>query len=199
MVIYCRYQLIRLPSKALGENCKWLDRFEDVRIVIFCVALSDYDEYYKDVTGVSINRMMESKRLFESVAAHPSFEQMDFLLVLNKFDLLEQKIEESSLNQCDWFDDFNPVSSRHRSNNNSRSHNGDATKSQQAFHYIAVKFKRLFESLTGRKLYVTSTNGLESKSIDAMLCYAREILKWEEERRRSTNDFSNFDTTTTYH
>ena len=87
--------------------------FEGVRIVIFCVALSDYNEYCKDASGISVNRMMERKRLFESIIIHPTFEQMDFLLILNKFDLLEQKIESSPLAQCDWFTDFNPVSSRH--------------------------------------------------------------------------------------
>jgi len=178
--------------------------FEDVRIVIFCVALSDYDEYYEDASGVSINRMMESKRLFENIITHPTFEQMDFLLILNKFDLFEQKIESSPLALCDWFSDFNPVSSRHRPTNNSNSNNrsngrnhiGDATKAQQAFHHVAVKFKRLFTSHTGRKLYVTQAEGLEQESVDSALRYAREILKWEEERR-PTNEFSSYDASTT--
>src|SRR4051812_13587019 len=109
MAISCRYQLIRLPTKGLEDNCKWLDMFEDVRIVIFYMALSDNDEYYEDAPGVSINRMLESMRLFENIITHHTFGQMDFLLILNKFDLLEQKIE-SSLNLCDWFSDFKPVS-----------------------------------------------------------------------------------------
>nr|XP_010941889.1 extra-large guanine nucleotide-binding protein 1 isoform X2 [Elaeis guineensis] len=178
-----RYQLIGLHAKALGENCKWLDMFDDVRLVIFCVALSDYDEYYEDANGMAINKMVESKRFFESVVGHPSFYQMDFLLILNKFDLLEQKIDMTPLTSCKWFDDFNPVVSRHRPNNsNSRNMNNGATIAQQAFHYIAVKFKKLFYSLTGRKLYVTLANGLDSDSVDAALRYAREIIKWEDER-----------------
>ncbi|ONK76024.1 uncharacterized protein A4U43_C03F23040 [Asparagus officinalis] len=194
-----RYQLIRLPPKGLGENYKWLDMFEDVRIVIFCVALSNYSDFYKDVNGVSINRMMESKRLFESIITHHAFKHMDFLLVLNKFDLFEQKLETTPLTLCDWFNDFSPISSRQRLSNNSRKFNGDATKAEQAFHYVAVKFKRLFASVTEKKLYVTSSRGLDSESVDATLRYAREILRWEEERRPLNNDeFSYFDMTTTY-
>ncbi|XP_008792615.2 extra-large guanine nucleotide-binding protein 1-like [Phoenix dactylifera] len=178
-----RYQLIRLHTKSLGEKCKWLDMFEDVRLVIFCVALSDYDEYFEDANGVGINKMMESKRLFESIVGHPALDQMDFLLILNKFDLLEQKIDMASLTLCEWFDDFNPVVSHNRpNNNNSRNISNGATMAQQAFHYIAVKFKKLFYSLTGRKLHVTLANGLDLDSVDAALRYAWEILKWEDER-----------------
>lgn len=175
-----RYQLIRVHTKNLGENCKWLDMFEDVRLVIFCVAASDYDEFYEDASGAILNKMMESRRLFESIVTHPTFDQMEFLLVLNKFDLLEQKIDTSSLTVCDWFTDFNPVLSRYHPNHSRNQHG--ATKAQMAFHFIAIMFKRLFASLTGRKLYVVSANGLDSDSIDATLKYAREILKWEEEK-----------------
>lgn len=45
-----------------------------------------------------------------------------------------------------------------------------------------MKFKRLYLELTGRKLFVSSVNGLKSDSVDASLKYAREILKWEDER-----------------
>ncbi|CAA7393862.1 unnamed protein product [Spirodela intermedia] len=180
-----RYQLIRVHAKGLGENYKWLEMFEDVRLVVFCVSMSDYDEYSEDATGVPTNKMLESKRLFESIISHPTFEQMDFLLVLTKYDLLERKIEQSPLTLCDWFKDFEPVVSRHRhsSAGNSRALNSHGTSlPQQAFHYIAVKFKRLFSSLTGRKLYVTAGNGLDPDSTDRALRYTREILMWEEER-----------------
>ncbi|OAY78841.1 Extra-large guanine nucleotide-binding protein 1 [Ananas comosus] len=176
-----RYQLIRIHTKGLGQNCKWLDMFEDIKIVLFCIALSDYDEYYEDPNGVLINKMIESKRLFENLVTHPTFEEMNFLLILNKFDLLEQKIDTSPLTICEWFSDFNPVVSRNQPSN-TRNPNSGATMAQQAFHHIAVKFKRLFSSITGRRLYVTWTNGLAQDTVDAALRYGREILIWEEEK-----------------
>ncbi|RWW77975.1 hypothetical protein BHE74_00013824 [Ensete ventricosum] len=177
-----RYQLIRVHSKVLGENCKWLDMFDDVQIVVFCVAITDYDEYYEDSNGVVTNKMMESRRLFECIASHPTFEQKDVLLILSKFDLLEQKIDMSPLTSCEWFADYSPIVSRHPESKTSRGVPIGATKAQQAFQYIAVKFKRLFFSMTGRKLYVVQANGLDSDSVDAALRYAREIIKWEEDR-----------------
>ncbi|RID66241.1 hypothetical protein BRARA_D01398 [Brassica rapa] len=169
-----RYQLIRVPSRGLGENCKWIDMFEDVGMVVFVVSMSDYDQVSEDGT----NKMLLAKKLFESMITHPIFEQMDFLLILNKYDLLEEKVERVPLTRCEWFQDFNPVVSRHRSNNN----NGNPTLGQLAFHYMAVKFKRFYSSLTGKKLFVSSSKSLDPNSVDSSLKLAMEILKWSEER-----------------
>ncbi|MBA0793822.1 hypothetical protein Gohar_018205, partial [Gossypium harknessii] len=173
-----RYQLIRVQARGFGENCKWLEMFEDVGMVIFCVSLSDYDQYSADGN----NKMLLSKKFFETIVTHPTFEQMDFLLILNKFDIFEEKVERVPLTRCEWFGDFHPLISRHRTNTNSNSINNNPTLGQLAFHYVAVKFKRLYSSLTGRKLYVSHVKGLEPNSVDAALKFAREILKWDEER-----------------
>ncbi|KAJ1266138.1 hypothetical protein BS78_08G127700 [Paspalum vaginatum] len=180
-----RYQLIRINSRRLHENCKWLQMFDDVRLIIFCVAASDYDEHYEDANGTIVNKMVESRQLFESIALHPTFEQMDFLLLLTKFDLMEQKINNSPLTSCDWFGDFTPLISRNPLNgsgrSSTRSSNG-ATLAQMAAHYMATKFKRLFQTLTGRKLYVSYVNALDQESVRSAIRYGREIVKWEEEK-----------------
>ncbi|KAK1626167.1 hypothetical protein QYE76_000482 [Lolium multiflorum] len=181
-----RYQLIRISNKGLRENSKWLQMFDDVRLVIFCVAVSDYDEYHEDVNGTIVNKMVESRQLFESLALHPTFEQMDFLLLLTKFDLLEQKIGKSPLTACDWFSEFTPLVSRNLINGSSsrstRSSNTGASLAQMAAHYIGTKFKRLFHSLTERKLYVSYVNALDQESVCSAIRYGREIVKWEEEK-----------------
>ncbi|OVA18598.1 Guanine nucleotide binding protein (G-protein) [Macleaya cordata] len=190
-----RYQLIRVHTRGLGENCKWLEMFEDVGIAIFCVSLSDYDQFCDEGSGALTNKMVASRRLFESIVTHPVFEEMDFLLILNKFDLLEEKIERVPLTQCEWFNDFHPVTSRNRPNSDSSNINSGSSLAQLAFHYIAVKFKRHFTSLTGRKLYVSMVNGLESDTVDEALRYSREILKWDEERANfSASEYSIYST-----
>ncbi|CAM0949188.1 unnamed protein product [Alopecurus aequalis] len=180
-----RYQLIRVSNKGLRENSKWLEMFDDVRLVIFCVAISDYDEYYEDVNGTLVNKMVESRQLFESIARHPTFERMDFLLLLTKFDLLEQKIGKSPLTACDWFSEFTPLVSRNLINGSSRSarsSNSGASLAQMAGHYVGTKFKRLFHSLTERKLYVSYVNALDQESVRSAIRYGREIVKWEEDK-----------------
>ncbi|KAA8545919.1 hypothetical protein F0562_020630 [Nyssa sinensis] len=176
-----RYQLIRVHASSLGENCKWLEMFEDVDLVLYCVSLTDYDQF-EDINGVSTNKMLESKKLFESIVSHPYCHQKNFLLILNKFDLLEEKIEQVPLTRCDWFHDFNPVISINPNGCSSHINNTNPSLAQRAFHYIAVKFKRLFYSLTRRNLYVSKVTGLEPDNVDESLRYAREIIKWEEEK-----------------
>ena len=152
---------------------------------MFCVSLSEYDEYAVNSSGVLVNKMLESKNLFESIITRPIFGETNFLLILNKFDLLEEKINEVPLTKCKWFQDFNPVISRHQSRSSG------APLAQSAFHYIAVKFKRLFTSLTGRKLYVCPVTALESDTVDSALTYAREIVRWQEDKPNfSLNEFS---------
>ncbi|XP_022897095.1 extra-large guanine nucleotide-binding protein 1-like [Olea europaea var. sylvestris] len=177
-----RYQLIRVHADSLGENCKWLEMFEDVDLVMYCVSLIDYDEFYEDINGVCTNKMLASKKLFTNIVTHPTFVEKDFLLILNKFDLLEEKIEHVPLTQCDWFQDFNPVTSLHPYNNN----RNNTSLAQRAFHYIAAKYKRLFTSITGRKLFVIPVTGLEADSVDKALQYGREVLRWAEERHTIT-------------
>lgn len=158
--------------------------FEEIRIVIFCVAVSDYNEFYEGPDGVQINKMLESRDLFEKIITSDAFADTSFLLVLNKIDLLEKKIDRSPLTECDWFSDFHPLISFNRANNSSR-YLVHSTLGQTAGHYIAVKFKRLFSSLvgrSGRRLYVTCTSALDSTSVDSALRYAKEVLRWEDEK-----------------
>lgn len=192
-----RFQLIRVQARGLGENCKWLEMFEDVRLVVFCVSLSDYDKYAADGDGESVNKMLLSKKFFESIVTHPTYYQMDFLLILNKFDVFEEKIEQVPLTHCDWFNDFHPIVSRNRHNKNISSNNINHSPSMglMAAHYIAVKFKRLFSCLTDRKLYVSVVKGLDLNSVDETLKYAREIVKWDEERPNfSLSEYSIYST-----
>lgn len=186
-----RYQLVRVQGRGLAENCKWLEMLEDARFVTFCVSLSDYDQFSVDVNGASTNKMMLAKRFFESIISHPTFEHMDFLLLLNKYDLFEQKMETNPLSQCEWFEDFHPLLSRNqhtlpnKSGSNLKNPNTTSV-AQLGFHHVAVKFKRLYSQLTGRKLYVSLVNALEPASVNEALKYASEILKWDDER----NNFS---------
>jgi hypothetical protein len=146
--------------------------------------LIDYDEFSEDNNGVPINKMIASRQLFERIATHPTFEEKKFLLILNKFDLLEEKIEQVPLTRCEWFHDFNPV----MGNNPNSSRSTNSPLELRAFQYIAVKFKRLFNSLTDRKLYVSKCTGLEPDNVDEAFKYAREVLKWKQEELNYPNN-----------
>lgn len=150
LICSCRYQLIRVHSSSLGKNCKWLEKFEEVDLVVYCVSLTDYFQFSYDANGDATNNMLRSRNLFETIVNHPISSKKHFLLILTKFDLLEDMIEQVPLTLCEWFQDFNPVIS---SNPNSDiGNNTNASLAQRAFHYMASKFKGEFYSLTGNRL-----------------------------------------------
>lgn len=175
-ISHSRYQVIRVGGRGMSDRHKWLDMFEDVRAVVFCVALSDYDSLWVDSSGTASNKMIQTRDLFESILRHPCFQDTPFVLLLNKYDMFEDKIFRGvPLTDCTWFSDFRPVGTSHYTPQN---------QAQQAYQYIAHKYKELFTSIncTGRKLFTFQLNALDKITVSRAFQYVKEILKWEDQK-----------------
>ncbi|KAK4685088.1 hypothetical protein P7C73_g5065, partial [Tremellales sp. Uapishka_1] len=78
-----------------SERKKWIHCFDSVTSIIFCVALSEYDQVLLEENGQ--NRMQESLVLFESVINSRWFLRTSVILFLNKIDVFKQKLPKVPL------------------------------------------------------------------------------------------------------
>ncbi|KAF8873399.1 heterotrimeric G-protein alpha subunit, GPA3-like protein [Infundibulicybe gibba] len=74
-----------------SERRKWIHCFEGVTCIIFCTALSEYDQVLLEEP--SRNRLVESLMLFEAVANSRWFAQTSIVLFLNKIDIFKKKLQ----------------------------------------------------------------------------------------------------------
>lgn len=73
-----------------SERRKWIHCFESVTSIIFCTALSEYDQVLLEEKGQ--NRMVESLVLFESIINSRWFLRTSIILFLNKTDVFKNKL-----------------------------------------------------------------------------------------------------------
>ena len=78
-----------------SERKKWIHCFESVTSIIFCTALSEYDQVLLEESGQ--NRMVESLVLFESVINSRWFLRTSIILFLNKIDVFKSKLPKVPL------------------------------------------------------------------------------------------------------
>ncbi|KAJ5046104.1 Guanine nucleotide-binding protein alpha-2 subunit [Penicillium rubens] len=93
-----------------SERKKWIHCFENVTSIIFCVALSEYDQVLLEESNQ--NRMMESLVLFDSVVNSRWFMRTSIILFLNKVDLFRLKLPRSPLSN--YFPDYSGGNDVHR-------------------------------------------------------------------------------------
>lgn len=77
------------------ERRKWIETFDNVTTLIFCVAISEYDHMLREEPRQ--NRLLESFQLWESVINSKWFQRSSVVLFLNKKDIFRYKLRSSPL------------------------------------------------------------------------------------------------------
>ena len=99
---YFNIKMVDVGGQRSERDKKWVQCFENVTCVIFCVSLSEYDQVLLE--DISTNRMLESFQLFEDVVNSQWFLNSSIVLFLNKTDLFCKKI--STIPLSEYFEDF---------------------------------------------------------------------------------------------
>lgn len=95
------YRLVDVGGQRT-ERRKWIHCFQDVSALLFCVAMSEFNQtLYEDGT---VNRMRESLLLFEEICNCRWFSRSAIVLFLNKSDIFKDKIQRISLK--DYFPEY---------------------------------------------------------------------------------------------
>eukprot|EP01111_Echinosteliopsis_oligospora_P003013 TRINITY_DN1484_c0_g1_i1.p1 TRINITY_DN1484_c0_g1~~TRINITY_DN1484_c0_g1_i1.p1 ORF type:complete len:348 (-),score=76.88 TRINITY_DN1484_c0_g1_i1:87-1130(-) len=108
-IVELTFEMNKIPFRVVdvggqrSERRKWLHCFDGVTAILFCVALSEYDE--KLCEDTKVNRMQEALTLFQDIANKKFFADSSMILLLNKKDLFEDKIKNVPLTCC--FPDYN--------------------------------------------------------------------------------------------
>lgn len=85
-----------------SERKKWIHCFEEVTVILFLVAISEYDQLlFEDET---VNRMQEALTLFDSICNSRWFTTTSIILFLNKIDRFREKLPVSPMKT--YFNDF---------------------------------------------------------------------------------------------
>ncbi|QLQ78596.1 hypothetical protein HG537_0A08430 [Torulaspora globosa] len=85
-----------------SERKKWIHCFDNVTLIIFCVSLSEYDQWLLE--DQEQNRFQESLVLYDNVVNSRWFARTSVVLFLNKIDLFAEKLQKVPLEN--YFPDY---------------------------------------------------------------------------------------------
>lgn len=137
-----------------SERKKWIHCFEDVTAIIFCVAMSEYDQVlHEDETT---NRMQESLKLFDSICNNKWFTDTSIILFLNKRDLFDAKIKKSPITIC--FAEYN-----------------GAQEFEPASNYIQAQFEAKNKSTT-KDIYCHTTCATDTDNIQFVFDAVTDVI-----------------------
>jgi len=130
-----------------SERRKWIHCFDCVKAVLFCAALSDYDQVLRELR--TVKRMEEALNLFEDVTNSTYFASSSIILFLNKVDLFKDKIERGvDLRQC--FPQYQ-----------------GGTDFQEACQFIKKRF--LERVANGKPIYLHFTCAIDTQNIEHVI------------------------------
>ncbi|KAJ6537849.1 G protein alpha-subunit [Mycena capillaripes] len=142
------------PSGQRSERKKWLHCFDNVKAILFCASLSDYDQMlYEDE---SVNRLKESLTEFDSICNSPWFVKTDIILILN-VDNFSEKLERSPL--ADYFPDYTGGA------------NYDA-----ACDYLLYRFVSLNQSAALKQIYAHYVSTMDTQQLNFIMSAIQDIL-----------------------
>ncbi|KAJ7346177.1 GPA1 heterotrimeric G-protein alpha subunit [Mycena albidolilacea] len=148
-----KYKIVD-PSGQRSDRRKWLHCFGNVKVILFCADLTQYDQMlYEDE---SVNCIQEALTLFDSICNSRWFMKTDIILFLN-IDGLVDKLLRSPL--ADYFPDY------------TGGENYDA-----ACDYLLHRFVSLNQSAATKQIYAHYMSTTDGQQLKFVLSAVQDIL-----------------------
>ena len=96
--------LVRDVGGEKGARSQWIHFFDKLKVVIFVISLSCYDEIS---FGTGENSMEETIMVYEEQLNKKFLNELQFILVFNKSDIFATKIKRVPITVCPAFEDYN--------------------------------------------------------------------------------------------
>ena len=100
--VTCRFISVGGARSSRIAQRMWMNMFDDLACVLFFVAANEFDQTLPE--DGTTNRLRESLALFEMILTYPWFKSVPIVLILNKCDLLSEKIKAKNIG--DYFSNF---------------------------------------------------------------------------------------------
>uniref|UniRef100_A0A0K0E5W8 Guanine nucleotide binding protein, alpha subunit n=1 Tax=Strongyloides stercoralis TaxID=6248 RepID=A0A0K0E5W8_STRER len=78
-----------------SERRKWIHCFENVNIVLFVVALNEFNQ--KDPEDDKYNRLLQNRNIFKTIVQSNFFRKTTVVLFFNKYDIFQEQVKFTSL------------------------------------------------------------------------------------------------------
>ncbi|KAH9974030.1 guanine nucleotide binding protein, alpha subunit [Lactifluus volemus] len=144
----------------------WLPYFDDVNMLLFIAPVSAFNQTLTEDRNV--NRLWDSFLLWKSLCVHKLLKKATFVLLLNKYDLLEAKLRSGI-----QFRQF-VTSYKDRPN-----------RTESVLEYLKEKFSSIYQQDPDniRSLHVHVTCATNSKSTSIVLARIREVISTDSFKR----------------
>jgi len=155
-----------------NERKKWIHHFQKVDMIIFMVAMDQYDQGLYESSAV--NRLTDALELWDSTCNSEWFKDSDIILFLNRIDLLRAKIQETPLTLHEVF-------------RKSKLTDADAKNEDTAVAAIRQQFHELSKNKM-RKISTFITQCTSSDNINKVFTDLKNILPRKSKRKGGAKD-----------
>ena len=140
--------------------------------LLILASSSEFDQRLMEDSRV--NRLEESRNIFDTIVNHRTFADVSMILFLNKMDLLEDKVTRKKIDISNYFEEFNEVQEVKKYVEKYQANPMDLTDVKNFILYLFVSKHKFIHSQ--RPIYHHFTTAVNTKNIQYVFASVKEMI-----------------------